>query len=132
MLPEIFARWSVSTLIPGQLSLAALFALPLGVSVRRTLIRAYRRLVDMGRTIRVSDKTIRVSEEFYSWLESRQRDDESLEETLRRVAGGPHPAEVAGLLTPEEAEEMKEAARRFREDSGDRKRRAREAFAEDE
>jgi predicted CopG family antitoxin len=86
----------------------------------------------MGRTICVSGRTIRVSDEFYEWLESRQRDDESVEETLRRVVGGPHPSEVAGLLTPEEAEEMKEAVKRFRRSDSERKRRAREAFSKDE
>ena len=85
----------------------------------------------MGRTLRVSNRTIRVSEEFYERLTAQQNDDESMEETLHRVAGGPHPAEVAGLLTPEEAEEMKEAAKRFRESDGERMRRAREAFSDD-
>jgi predicted CopG family antitoxin len=116
----------------GGVSLLASLSLPLGPSVRRTLIRTYRRLADMGRTIGVSGRTVRVSDEFYEWLESRQRDGESLEETLRRVAGGPHPSEVAGLLTPEEAEEAKAAVKRLRESDGERKRRAREAFSEDE
>jgi predicted CopG family antitoxin len=86
----------------------------------------------MGRTLRVSGGTIRVSEEFYERLEAQQKDDESMEEALRRVAGGPHPSEVAGLLTPEEAEEMKEAAERFREDNGSWRRRVREDFSGDE
>ena len=89
------------------------------------LIRARKRVSNMGKTIRVSD-------EFYSWVETCKRDDESMEDALRRLTRGPHPSEVAGLLTPEEAEEMKEAAKKFRESDGDRKRRARNAFSSDE
>lgn len=122
MLAGLFGR------ILAGLSRAAILAslpLPVGMSVRRTLIRAYTRLSNMG-------KTIRVSEEFHSWLETRKREDESMEDALRRLTrGGPHPSEVAGLLTPEEAEEMKEAANQFRESDGERMRRAREAFSED-
>jgi hypothetical protein len=88
---------------------------------------------DMGRTIRISGQPIRVSEEFYERVKTRQEETgESLEEAVRHEAGGPHPGEVAGLLTPEEAEEMKKAVKRFRESDGERKRRAREAFSEDE
>lgn len=87
----------------------------------------------MSRTIRISGQTIRVSEEFYERVKARQEEEgESLKEAVRHEAGGPHPSEIAGLLTPEEAERMKEAAKRFREDNGDWKRRAREAFSEDE
>lgn len=86
----------------------------------------------MGRTIRISGQTIRVSEEFYERVKARQEDGESLEKAVRREAGGPHPSEVAGLLTPDEAERMKEAAKRFRESDGERMQRAREAFTEDE
>lgn len=100
-------------------------SLPVGVSLRRTLIRAYDRLADMG-------KTIRVSEEFYSWVETRKRNDESMEDALRRLTRGPHPNEVAGLFTPEEAEEAKEAVGDLRERDQSRLERAREAFSEDE
>ena len=99
--------------------------LPIGEPTRRTLIRTCRQLGNMDRTIRISGRTIRVSEEFYERVKARQEDGESLEKAVRREAGGPHPSEVAGLLTPEEAERMKEAAKRFREDNGEWKRRAR-------
>ena len=87
----------------------------------------------MDRTIRISGQTIRVSEEFYERVKARQEEEsESLEKAVRHEAGGPHPSEVAGLLTPEEAERMKEAAKRFRESDGERMRRAHEAFMDDE
>ncbi|USZ68473.1 hypothetical protein NGM10_01735 [Halorussus salilacus] len=78
------------------------------------------------------DETIRVSEEFYSWVESRKREDETMEDALRRLTRRAHPSEVTGLFTPEEAEEMKEAVKRLREGDAERKRRAREAFSSDE
>ncbi|MFW5977893.1 MAG: hypothetical protein ACOCP2_01480 [Halohasta sp.] len=43
----------------------------------------------------------------------------------------PHPSEVIGLLTEEEAEQAKEAVRQFREGHRDRLEAAREAFASD-
>lgn len=134
MLPDALRRWLRPLGRPDWASalLLVALALPVGVSVRRTSIRTYTRLYGMGETIRVSDKTIQVSEEFYEWLKARQNDEESLEETLRRVAGGPHPSEVAGLFTPEEAEEMKEAVKRLRKRDRSRLERAREAFADDE
>lgn len=89
------------------------------------LMKAQERVSDMGETIRVSD-------EFYSWVESRKRDDESMEDALRRLTRGPHPSEVAGLFTPEEAEEMKEAVKRLRRRDRSRLERAREAFSGDE
>lgn len=87
----------------------------------------------MGETVRLSGgETIHVSEEFYEWLLGRQREDETLEETVRRITRGPHPDEVAGLFSPEEAEEMKEAVKKLRRGDRERKRRAREAFVNEE
>ncbi|MFB6082726.1 MAG: hypothetical protein ABEJ94_00595 [Halorientalis sp.] len=54
-------------------------------------------------------KTIRVSEEYHEWLRGHKRDDETMEETLRRMTRGPNPEDVAGLLSEDEAEEAKEA-----------------------
>jgi predicted CopG family antitoxin len=76
-------------------------------------------------------KTIRVSEEFHTWVKSHKRDDETMEETLRRLARGPDPSDVAGLLTADEAEELKEAVKGSREGDAERKRAARDAFATD-
>jgi hypothetical protein len=77
-------------------------------------------------------KTIRVSDDFHAWVKAHRNGDETMEVALRRLTRGPHPNEVAGLLTPDEAEELKEVVKTPREGDGDRKRRAREAFASDE
>lgn len=134
MLPGALRRWFQSLDHPSWKStlLFVAIALPVGVSVRRTLIRADTRIVSMGETIRLSGNSVQVSEEFYERLKARQNDEESLEETFRRIAGGPHPSEVAGLLTPEEAERAKEAVKELGERDSERKRRAREAFSSDE
>ena len=65
-------------------------------------------------------KTIRVSEEYHEWLSAHKREDETMEETLRRMTRGPHPSDVAGLLTEEEAENAKEAVGRLRGRDRDR------------
>lgn len=74
-------------------------------------------------------KTIRVSEEYHEWLSAHKREDETMEETLRRMTRGPHPGDVAGLLSAEEAEDAKEAVDRLRGGRG-RLDAAREAFEE--
>jgi len=73
-------------------------------------------------------KTIRVSEEYHEWLRAHKEDDETMEETLRRMTRGPHPNDVAGLLTKEEAKEAKEAVNRLRRQDRDRLDAARDAF----
>lgn len=73
-------------------------------------------------------KTIRVSEEYYEWLSAHKKDDETMEETLRRLTRGPHPSDVAGLLTEEEAADAKDAVGRFRGGDRDRLDAARDAF----
>jgi hypothetical protein len=106
---------------------------PIGTAARRTLIRACHQLSDMGRTIRISGQPIRVSEEFYERVKTRQEETgESLEEAVRHEAGGPHPGEVVGLFTEEEAERMKNAVEELRSRDRSRLERAREAFSEDE
>ena len=52
-----------------------------------------------------------------------------MEETLRRMTRGPHPGDVAGLLSEAEAEDAKEAVDRLR-GGRDRLDAAREAFEE--
>ncbi|SDF34495.1 hypothetical protein [Halorientalis regularis] len=54
-------------------------------------------------------ETIRVSEEYHEWLRGHRRDDETMEETLRRMTRGPNPEAVAGILVENEADEAKEA-----------------------
>lgn len=80
----------------------------------------------------MGETTIRVSDEFREWVKAHKREGETMEETLRRLTRGPHPSEVAGLLSPEEAEELKSAVDELREGDTERKRRAREAFSPDE
>ncbi|PSQ20005.1 hypothetical protein BRD04_09410 [Halobacteriales archaeon QS_9_67_17] len=73
-------------------------------------------------------KTIRVSEEYHEWLHAHKKDDETMEETLRRMTRGPHPSDVAGLLTEEEAKDAKEAVEGLRAGDRDRLNAARNAF----
>lgn len=72
-------------------------------------------------------KTIRVSDEYHEWVKAHNREGETMEETLRRLTGGQDPKNLAGILSPEEAAEAKEAAKRFG-GSSERFERAREAF----
>lgn len=51
-----------------------------------------------------------------------------MEETLRRMTRGPHPNDVAGLLTADEAEDAKEAVNHLRGRDRDRLDTARSAF----
>lgn len=53
-------------------------------------------------------KSIRISEEFYGYLDSHKREDETMEETLRRLIGGPCPEDVAGILSSDTAGVMRE------------------------
>jgi hypothetical protein len=73
-------------------------------------------------------KTIRVSEEYYAWLRAQNREDETMEETLRRMTRGPNPEDVAGLLAEDEVEGAKEAVKDLRNRDGSRFEAARETF----
>jgi len=73
---------------------------------RNPLERIYRNILYV--------KTIRVSEEYHEWLTAHRRSDETMEEALRRMTRGPHPNDVAGLLTEEEAGDAKRAVKRLR------------------
>jgi predicted CopG family antitoxin len=77
-------------------------------------------------------KTIRVSEEYHEWLSAHKRDDETMEETLRRMTRGPHPSDVAGFLTEKEAEDAKRAVDRLRERDRGRLDAAHGAFEREE
>jgi len=77
----------------------------------------------------MGETTIRVSEAFREWVNAHKSDGETMEEPHRRLTRGPHPGDVAGVLTPDEAEE---AVDRRRSGDAARTRRAREAFAPDE
>lgn len=73
-------------------------------------------------------KTIRVSEHFHEWVRSHKRDDETMEDALLRLTGGPNPRDVAGILSEETAEEMKTRLEEKRERSIESKREIRERF----
>jgi predicted CopG family antitoxin len=77
-------------------------------------------------------KTVKISDEYHSWIKSHKREGETMEETIRRLTGGPDPKDVAGILTPEEAESMKAAVKRRRDSDNARKRQARETFSSDD
>lgn len=77
-------------------------------------------------------KTIRVSEEYHEWLRAHNRDDETMEETLRRLTRGPHPGDVAGLLSEADADEAKEAVERLRGRDRGRLDAARSTFETEE
>jgi predicted CopG family antitoxin len=77
-------------------------------------------------------KTIRVSEEYHRWLHAHKREDETMEEALRRMTRGPHPDDVAGLLSESEAEEAKEAVERLRKRGRGRLDAARDTFESEE
>jgi len=73
-------------------------------------------------------KSVRISEEFHEFVTAHKRDDETMEETLRRLIGGPHPEDVAGILSSETAEEMREQIETKREADVASKRDLRERF----
>jgi hypothetical protein len=77
-------------------------------------------------------KTIRVSEEYHEWLTAHKESDETMEEALRRMTRGPHPSDVAGLLTENEAEDAKEAVNRLRKGDQDRLDAARDAVGSED
>lgn len=99
-------------------------------------------------------ESVQVSDEFHEFLESRRREDETMEETLRRLVGrprprrkdgsepertgvgepeqtaltGPHPEEVAGIISSETAKKMRERIDRLDEADVADKRELREQF----
>lgn len=52
----------------------------------------------------LSMKSIEVPEEFYSFVEAHNREDETMGDTLVRFTGGPYPTAVEELLTEETAD----------------------------
>ncbi|MEZ3114754.1 hypothetical protein RYH80_02310 [Halobaculum sp. MBLA0147] len=53
-------------------------------------------------------KSVRISEEFHAFVAAHNRDDETMEETLRRLVGGPDPSQVAGILSDDTAAAMRD------------------------
>ncbi|OAQ53762.1 hypothetical protein HTG_05730 [Natrinema mahii] len=73
-------------------------------------------------------KSVRVSEEFHEFVTAHKRDDETMEEALRRLIGGPNPEDVAGILSSETAEGMRERLAEKRERDVDGKAELQERF----
>ena len=73
-------------------------------------------------------KSVRLSEEFHEYVKAHKRADETMEDTLRRLIGGPHPEEVAGILSPETADAIEEGLARKREADVESKEELRELF----
>ncbi|AGB16822.1 hypothetical protein Halru_2236 [Halovivax ruber XH-70] len=73
-------------------------------------------------------KSMRISEEFHEYIASHKRDDETMEDTLRRLIGGPHPEEVAGILSSDTAATMRSRLDTKHEVDADEKRELRERF----
>jgi len=75
-------------------------------------------------------KTIRVSESFHEVVKAHKRSDETMEETLRRLMGGPTPEALAEVIDgdDETAAEMRAAIERKREGDDERRAELRERF----
>lgn len=73
-------------------------------------------------------KSVRISEAFHEFVKAHKRDDETMEETLRRLIGGPHPDDVAGILSSETANVMRDRLEEKRESDVEEKRDLRERF----
>lgn len=73
-------------------------------------------------------KSVRISEEFHEFISSHKRDDETMEETLRRLIGGPNPETVAGIISSETSETMRERLEEKRSTDAAAKRELREHF----
>lgn len=71
----------------------------------------------MGET---SYRNIRLTEEAYQHLERRKQPGESFSDTVERIAGERSLLELAGILSDEEAEAMREAIQQRDEQSRDR------------
>lgn len=91
------------------------------ITIDESLIRPYIQIYDMV-------KTIRVSESFHGWIEAHNEEGETMEETLRRLTRGPHPSEVAEVLSTEQVDEVEAAIEDLNERESNRLREARNAF----
>lgn len=76
-------------------------------------------------------KMIRVSEGFHERIKAHQRDDETMEETLSRLVGGPSPELLSEIIAggdKEAAEEMRRAIEAKRDRGSERRAELRERF----
>ena len=65
-------------------------------------------------------RNVRLTEEAYQQLESRKQAGESFSDTVERLAGERSLLDLAGILSDEEADEMREAIREGEERSRER------------
>ena len=91
-------------------------------SLDRSLMCSYTRVYGS------MSKSVRVSEEFHAFVKAHKREDETMEETLRRLIGGPNPETVAGILSSETAEHMRERLEKKRDRDVSDKHELRERF----
>ncbi|WP_436935102.1 hypothetical protein [Halovenus marina] len=73
-------------------------------------------------------KSVRISEEFHEFVKAHKRENETMEETLRRLIGGPHPEDVAGILSSETATAMRDRLENKRKTDAEEKHKLRERF----
>lgn len=73
-------------------------------------------------------KSVRISEEFHEFVTAHKREDETMEETLRRLIGGPNPEDVSGILSSETAEHTRERLEKKDETDAEEKQDLRERF----
>jgi hypothetical protein len=73
-------------------------------------------------------KSVRVSEEFHEFITAHKNEDETMEETIRRLIGGPHPEDVAGILSSGTAEAMRTRLEERGDADEEKKRELRERF----
>lgn len=76
-------------------------------------------------------KMIRVSEDFHELIAAHRRDGETMEDTLRRLVGGPDPEILRDIIArgdDEAAADLRRAIERRREAGRERRRVLRERF----
>ena len=64
-------------------------------------------------------RNIRLTEDAYQRLKSRKREGESFSDTVERIAGERSLLDLAGIISDDEAEEMREAIREQNDRSRD-------------
>ncbi|WP_254863490.1 antitoxin VapB family protein [Halovivax gelatinilyticus] len=73
-------------------------------------------------------KSVRISEELHEYIKGHKSENETMEETIRRLIGGPHPEEVAGILSSETADTIRDRLDTKNALDADAKRTLRDRF----
>jgi predicted CopG family antitoxin len=68
-------------------------------------------------------KMVRLDDDTYEYIEAQKRPDESFSEAIQRLVEPPSLLELAGILSDEGANEMREAVEESREADIERRRR---------